>query len=87
MSKPARTQDPPAPPQQLTRYERVAAVGVRMEQLARGSPPLVTPSHPKATLLEIAEQELQEGRMPFTVVRTMPDGTKVHLALTTRPRL
>ena len=65
----------------LSKYERAAVLGHRIEQLARGSQAFVpipvlppgTPTHALPTL--IAEEELRQGKIPFVLKRKLPDGT------------
>jgi DNA-directed RNA polymerases I, II, and III subunit RPABC2 len=79
-------------PHRLTRYERTKILGMRMEQLARGAPPLIDlppPAQLSAVAVSasgeggpapvvrwIAEQELQQRRLPFVVQRKLPNGEK-----------
>ena len=67
----------------LTKYERTQVIGMRAEQLARGAQAFVdvTSAAASAATLggasvyyEIAERELEAHRLPFVVVRKMPDG-------------
>lgn len=65
----------------LTKYERTQVVGMRAEQLARGAQPFVDVSGTAAATAggssvyyEIAERELEAHRLPFIVVRKLPDG-------------
>lgn len=68
----------------LTRYEKAKILGMRMEQLARGAPPLVDPlpkpppdmGGPTALVRLIAEQELQERKLPYMVQRRLPNGSR-----------
>lgn len=62
----------------LTKYERAKIIGVRAEQLARGAKPFVeltTNSRGDVVFdpIATAELELMAGRLPFVVVRRMPD--------------
>lgn len=59
----------------LTKYEKTAILGTRMEQLQRDAEPYVTvklPFDPKAVALE----EIKQRKLPFKVCRVLPDGTK-----------
>lgn len=70
----------------LTKYERTHVIGVRAEQLARGAqafvdvPPPVHGTSANATYLAIAERELEERRLPFLIMRKMPDGSEVAIS-------
>ena len=68
----------------LTRYERTHVIGIRAEQLARGALAFVeVPSDTERSfsLYEIAERELAAGKLPFIVVRHMPDNSTKNLRL------
>jgi DNA-directed RNA polymerase subunit K/omega len=60
----------------LTKYERAKVIGVRIEQLAHNATPFVDIDPAAFDVLEIAERELRTGRLPFVVVRRMPDGSQ-----------
>ena len=57
----------------ITKYEKTAIISMRMEQLARNSPPLVDVGNLK-TVQEIAEKEWAERKIPFIIERAMPNG-------------
>jgi len=65
----------------LTRYELVALLGVRASQLERGAPTAL-PSDQIAgfDVKRIAQLELQQGKCPLIVVRTLPNGQKFHIS-------
>ena len=70
----------------LTTYERAKIIGVRAEQLARGATAFVdllavaddkkdiASSVPTFDPVATAERELAARKLPFVVVRRMPDG-------------
>ena len=59
----------------LSKYERTKIIGLRAEQLARGSNPLITvPKHITNTI-EIAEMELEQRKSPYILERRI--GNKV----------
>lgn len=60
----------------MTKFERTTVLGVRMEQLAQGSPPVLTDEELKGlTSTEaIAEKELSLKKIPFVILRTLPSG-------------
>ena len=61
----------------LTRYERASIVGMRMEQLQRNAIPFVdVGSMGKPDVRAIAMKELEERKLPFVIVRKLPDGRK-----------
>lgn len=71
----------------LTKYERTQVIGMRAEQLARGAQAFVdAPAAVAASsdvFYEIAERELDARRLPFIVVRTMPDGKTERIRIST----
>jgi len=62
----------------LTRFEKSRVFSARVLQLAQGAPVLVKLSGERQ-LIEIAQLEFEKGVLPLTVVREMPDGTKLLL--------
>jgi DNA-directed RNA polymerase I, II, and III subunit RPABC2 len=63
--------------QVMSKYERSAVMGMRIEQLARGAKPFVqlTPEEEaRMTPEDVAERELFERRVPFVIKRTLPNG-------------
>jgi DNA-directed RNA polymerase subunit K len=73
----------------LTKYERTQVVGMRAEQLARGAQPFVdvsvanntAPDGGASVYYDIAERELEAHRLPFVVVRKLPDGKTERLRI------
>ena len=65
----------------LTKYETSHVIGVRAEQLVRGGQPMVDIDENNFDPIEVARRELASGRMPFTVIRTLPNGTKERMSL------
>jgi DNA-directed RNA polymerase subunit K/omega len=63
----------------MTRYEKAKVVGMRMEQNARGANILVQPK--SKNIRDIAFQELEERKLPFVIVRKLPNGEKEHWKL------
>ena len=60
----------------MTKYEKCKILGMRMEQLARGAPTLIQVTDSCKTVQDIAAKELEEKKIPFMIVRTLPSGTK-----------
>lgn len=52
---------------EYTRYEKARVLGARSLQLAQGAPTFVDTDEEKP--LNIARQELEEGKLPITVKR------------------
>lgn len=73
---------------QISKYEYTHVIGLRSEQLARGSPMYVDASDILGEMdgtnnvsandifYRIAERELQQGKLPLMVVRQQNNGTK-----------
>jgi len=53
----------------LTKYEVARLIGARALQLSMGAPPLIKVSDSRASFIDIAEQELEKGAIPLSVVR------------------
>ena len=61
----------------LSRYERARIIGTRIEQLQRGGMPMIDiPPDAKITVREIALKEFAERKIPFEIMRRMPDRRK-----------
>lgn len=65
----------------LSKYEKIKILGVRAEQLQRGAIPNVDVDEDNFIALEIAKQELHERKIPFMVVRKLPNGKKEYWKL------
>ena len=66
----------------LNKYERTKVLGLRMEQLARNAPPRVhIKSDTPFDAFSIASLELQEKKIPFWIVRSLPNGQKEYWKL------
>jgi len=61
-------------PQKLTRFEKARIVGARSLQLAMGAPPFVTIGKSLRDPISIASSELEEGGLPVSIRRTLPNG-------------
>ena len=66
----------------LSKFERTNLIGLRAEQLARGSAPLVPIADDEVfDPVEVAGRELLARRLPLVVVRRTPDGQRVHIRM------
>lgn len=66
-------------PVTMTKYEHAKVIGIRAEQLARGSQPFVNDDEQDGQRFDpiaIAQRELDAGVLPFVVVRNLPDGSQ-----------
>lgn len=70
-------------PSFLTKYEMASLIGVRIEQLSFGSPSLLDQESLKscATLEDIATLELKQKKLPFRILRTLPNNVEVGIQL------
>lgn len=64
----------------LTRFEVTKIIGMRLEQLARGAQPYVNTQG--LNLRAIALKELEERKIPYMIVRSLPNNKKEYWRLT-----
>jgi DNA-directed RNA polymerase subunit K/omega len=70
-------------PKKLTRFERARVVGARALQISMGAPVLLDIPQDIKSPIEIGETELQEGVLPISIRRALPDGTSLNIPLKT----
>ena len=70
-------------PRKLTRFERARIVGARALQISMGAPVLLDLPTSVQSPIDIAETELQEGALPISIRRALPDGTSMNIILKT----
>ena len=70
-------------PKKLTRFERARIVGARALQISMGAPVLLDLSESTMSPIQIGELELQEGALPISIRRSLPDGTSMNIPLKT----
>lgn len=59
----------------LTNYEKTKMIGLRANQLSKGSLPYIAvPSH-ITDVRDIARMELEQKRLPFIIKRPLPNGS------------
>lgn len=59
----------------LTNFERTKIIGLRSNQISKGSAPFIAvPSH-ITDVRDIARMELEQKRLPYIIKRPLPDGT------------
>jgi len=59
----------------LTVFERTKIIGLRANQLSKGSVPFIAVPKHITDVRDIARLELDQKRLPFIVKRPLPDGT------------
>lgn len=66
----------------LTKYEKARILGLRISQLNKGAQPYITiENHHIVDMHIIAEQELKKKKLPFIIMRPMPNGNKEYWKL------
>jgi DNA-directed RNA polymerase subunit K/omega len=68
-------------PPRLTRFEKARIVGARALQLSMGARPLIDIPSESMSPREIALLELEEGVLPISIRRVLPDGTSQNIPL------
>lgn len=68
-------------PPKLTRFERARVVGARALQVSMGAPVLLDIKDPTLSPIDIALLELEEGVLPISIRRSLPDGTNQNIPL------
>ena len=63
----------------LTRFEKARAMSARALQIAMGAPILVKIAKDVQRIEEIVKIEFEKKALPLTIVREMPDGTRLFL--------
>jgi DNA-directed RNA polymerase I, II, and III subunit RPABC2 len=59
----------------LTNFERTKIIGLRANQLSKGSAPFVSVPKYMTDVKDIAKLELEQKRLPFIIKRPLPNGT------------
>jgi len=59
----------------LTKYEKAKIVGLRVSQLNKGARPYIKLERSVIDNTLIAEKELREKKIPFIIMRPIPNGT------------
>ncbi|TRO52401.1 DNA-directed RNA polymerase subunit K [Candidatus Bathyarchaeota archaeon] len=62
-------------PPKITRFEKARIVGARALQISMGAPILIDTKGAYSNPIDIALTELEDGILPITIRRTLPDGT------------
>lgn len=59
----------------MTHYEKTKIIGLRANQISKGSVPFVSVPKHITDVRDIARLELEQKRLPFIIKRPLPDGT------------
>jgi DNA-directed RNA polymerase I, II, and III subunit RPABC2 len=59
----------------LTNFEKTKIIGLRANQLSKGSIPFISVPKHITDVIDIARMELDQKRLPFIVKRPLPNGT------------
>jgi DNA-directed RNA polymerase I, II, and III subunit RPABC2 len=59
----------------LTNFERTKIIGLRANQISRGSVPFISVPKHVTDVRDIARLELEQKRLPYLIKRPLPDGT------------
>ena len=66
----------------LSKYEKVKIIGIRAEQLQRGSPPFIQLQDDESfDARKIAHEELRQKKIPMMICRKLPDGLREYWRL------
>jgi len=65
----------------LTNFERTKIIGLRANQISKGSVPFIAVPKHITDVRDIARLELEQKRLPFIIKRPLPDGTFEYLRL------
>jgi len=68
-------------PDKLTRFEKARIVGARALQISMGAPVLLNLDSTARSPITIALMELEEGVLPISIRRSLPDGTSQNIPL------
>ena len=62
----------------ITKFEKTRILGLRATQISNGSKPMVDVGN-LMDPLKIAEKEYYSGKIPISIIRTLPNGKKIRL--------
>jgi DNA-directed RNA polymerases I, II, and III subunit RPABC2 len=68
-------------PPKLTRFEKARVVGARALQISMGAPVLLDLKQDRLSPIDVALLELDEGVLPISIRRSLPDGTSQNIPL------
>ena len=58
----------------LSKYEKAKVIGLRAQQIASGSKPFIEVPRGMSSVVDIAEKELENRKIPFIVKRYIGNG-------------
>ncbi len=64
----------------ITKYEKVRLIGTRALQLSHGAKPMTNIGN-LINVLQIAEKEYNEGVIPISILRILPNGEKLKVTI------
>lgn len=59
----------------LSKYEKAKIIGLRAQQIASGSKPFIKVPKGISSVIDIAEKELEERKIPFIIKRNIGNDT------------
>ena len=79
--KQTKTEEVSVGPKKITRFERAKVISARALQIAMGAPVLIETPPDIDSPIDIAVIELEEGILPISITRRLPDGTTQNIPL------
>jgi len=77
----AETEQVSIGPKKLTRFERAKVVSARALQIAMGAPVLIDMPKEVRSPIDMALLEIEEGILPISISRKLPDGEHQNIPL------
>lgn len=77
----AKTKEVSIGPKKITRFERAKVVSARALQIAMGAPVLINIPPDMDSPIDMAVLEIEEGVLPISITRSLPDGTNQNIPL------
>lgn len=64
--------------EKITKFEKTRILGLRATHIANGAKPVIDVGDLKDPL-KIAEKEYYSGKIPISIIRTLPNGKKIRI--------
>jgi DNA-directed RNA polymerase I, II, and III subunit RPABC2 len=64
----------------LTKYEKARIIGTRAVLISQGSPPMIDIGT-MTDIIAIATAEYEQNKIPFVLIRKMPNGTRQRIII------